>query len=62
MANDVVTIISSVGFPIAACVAMGYVYVKEISAMKESISKLDKTIDRLTEHLGCLNREVEHED
>lgn len=62
MVNDAVTIISTVGFPIAACVAMGYVYVKEIAGMKESISKLDKTIERLTEHLGCLNGENEHED
>lgn len=62
MANDVVSIISTVGFPIAACVAMGYVYVKEIAAMKESISKLDKTIERLTEHLGCLNGEGEDEN
>ena len=60
--NDVVSIISTVGFPITACVAMGYVYVKEINSMKESISKLDTAIERLTEHLGCLNREVKHED
>ena len=62
MANDVVSIISTVGFPIAACVAMGYVYVKEIAAMKESICKLDKTIERLTEHIGCLNGEGEDEN
>jgi hypothetical protein len=54
--NDVVSIISTVGFPIAACVAMGYVYVKEIAGMKDSISKLDKSIEILNEHLGCLNR------
>lgn len=62
MVNDVVSIISTVGFPIAACVAMGYVYVKEIASMKESISKLDKSIERLTEHLGCLSGEDEHEN
>ena len=60
--NDVVSVISTVGFPIAACMAMGYVYVKEISAMKESISKLDKSIERLTEHLGCLNMEDKYEN
>lgn len=54
--NDVVSIISTVGFPIAACVAMGYVYVKEIAGMKDSITKLDKSIEILNEHLGCLNR------
>lgn len=54
--NDVVSIISTVGFPIAACVAMGYVYVKEIAGMKDSIAKLDKSIEILNEHLGCLNR------
>ena len=62
MVNDVVSIISTVGFPIAACVAMGYVYVKEIASMKESISKLDKSIERLTEPLGCLSGEDEHEN
>mgnify|MGYP001164423549 FL=1 len=54
--NDVVSIISTVGFPIAACMAMGYVYVKEIAGMKDSIAKLDKSIEILNEHLGCLNR------
>lgn len=54
--NDVVSIISTVGFPITACVAMGYVYVKEIARMKDSIAKLDKSIEILNEHLGCLNR------
>ena len=54
--NDVVSIISTVGFPIAACVAMGWVYVKEIAEMKDSIAKLDKSIEILNEHLGCLNR------
>lgn len=60
--NDVVSIISTVGFPIAACVAMGYVYVKEIAGMKDSIAKLDKSIEILNEHLGCLNRGGEDEN
>ena len=60
--NDVVSIISTVGFPIAACVAMGWVYVKEIAGMKDSIVKLDKSIEILTEHLGCLNRGEENEN
>ena len=54
--NDVASIISTVGFPIAACVAMGWVYVKEIAEMKDSIAKLDKSIEILNEHLGCMNR------
>ena len=54
--NDVVSIISTVGFPITACVAMGYVYVKEIAGMKDSIAKLDKSIEILNEHLVCFNR------
>lgn len=62
MVNDVVSIISTVGFPIAACVAMGYVYVKEIARMKDSIAELDKSINRLTEHLGCLNGDYENEN
>lgn len=31
MMNDIVSIISTVGFPIAACIAMG-VYVKDVTA------------------------------
>lgn len=62
MVNDVVSIISTVGFPIAACVAMGYVYVKEIAGMKDSIAKLDKSINRLTEHLGCMSGDNENEN
>lgn len=58
--QDIVSIISTVGFPIAACVAMGYVYIKEISGMKESINKLDKSIELLAEHLEC-RKEKEHE-
>ena len=60
--NDVVSIISTVGFPITACIAMGYVYVKEIAGMKDSISKLDKSINRLTEHLLCMNGDDENEN
>lgn len=60
--NDFVSIISTVGFPIAACVAMGWVYVKEIAEMKDSIAKLDKSIEILTEHLGCLYRGEENEN
>lgn len=52
--TDIVQVISTVGFPIAACVAMGYVYVKEIAGMRESINKLDKSIEKLSEHIGCM--------
>ena len=55
--QDIVTIISTVGFPITACVAMGYVYIKEINGMRESISNLDKSIKLLSEHLECKERD-----
>lgn len=51
---DIVQIISTVGFPIAACVAMGYVYVKEIAGMRDSIINLEKSIEKLSEHIGCI--------
>lgn len=51
---DIVQIISTVGFPIAACVAMGYVYVKEIAGMRDSINNLEKSIEKLSEHIGCM--------
>ena len=52
--TDIVQVISTVGFPIAACVAMGYVYVKEIAGMRDSINKLEKSIEKLSEHIGCI--------
>ena len=52
--TDIVQVISTVGFPIAACVAMGYVYVKEIAGMRDSINKLEKSIEKLSEHIGCM--------
>lgn len=57
MIADIVQIISTVGFPIAACVAMGYVYVKEIAGMRDSINKLEKSITKLSEHIGCIGVE-----
>lgn len=61
MVEDIVQIISTVGFPITACVAMGYVYVKEIAGMRDSISKLEKSITKLSEHIGCIG-ESKNED
>lgn len=58
--SDIVQIISTVGFPIAACVAMGYVYVKEIAGMRDSIINLEKSIEKLSEHIGCMG--VKNED
>nr|DAW64209.1 MAG TPA: YvrJ protein family protein [Caudoviricetes sp.] len=52
--------ISTVGFPIAACVAMGYIYVKEIAGMRDSIINLEKSIEKLSEHIGCMG--VKNED
>ena len=44
-ANSMVSIISSVGFPIAACVGLFYLYVKTIKDLTVTLTKIDTTLD-----------------
>ena len=44
-ANSVVSIISSVGFPIAACVGLFCLYDKTIKDLTLTLSKIDTTLD-----------------
>ena len=45
--NDIVTIISTVGFPIAACIYMAYVNAKQTEAHKEEMSKMTEAVNEL---------------
>ena len=56
MMNDVVTIISTVGFPIAACIAMG-VYVKDVTAKLTDIVIQNTTaMNRLADKIDDISR------
>lgn len=56
--NDICTVISSVGFPIVACIAMGW-YVN--TTMKEFIKTIQENtiaLKELQNHLGHNEKEV----
>ena len=46
--NDIVTMINTVGFPIACCVALFYQNSKNIKMYQEFINSMQKTIDNNT--------------
>lgn len=46
--NDILTAISSVGFPIVACGALFYMINTTMKELTNVIGKLDKTISKLT--------------
>lgn len=49
--NNIVSIISSVGFPIVACCAMGYYVTHELDDLKDDIKDLTITIRDLCSKL-----------
>lgn len=50
-ANDITQIISSVGFPIVAAVAMFWLYDKTIRELTAIIQKVDATLDMIVRKL-----------
>ena len=46
-ANDFISAIGSVGFPIVACCALFYLYDKTITKLTATLEKVDKTLDKL---------------
>ena len=50
--NAVTTLISSIGFPIVACCAMGYYITKELHEMQENMQELTLTIKELNVKLA----------
>lgn len=50
--TSITQVISSLGFPIFACVAMGYYIYLQQKNHKEEISELKKSIDNNTEMLN----------
>jgi len=55
--NDIVTAISTVGFPIVACGALFYMINTTIKELKDVITNLDKTLSRFLDREGQDNGE-----
>lgn len=53
-AVDITTItgvISSIGFPIVACIALFYLYDKTITKLTATLEKVDETLDKICERM-----------
>ena len=58
-ALDVTTIsgvISSIGFPIVACIALFYLYDKTMNKLTQTLEKVDTTLDKLCERIDKVER------
>lgn len=60
MPNDIVTTISSVGFPIFACCAMGWGFFNFVKMHREEVGELRDTIEKNTEALIKLVTIIDH--
>lgn len=54
MEAEIVQAISSVGFPIVACVAMFYFYDRTIKGLTITLTKIDATLDGIAKRLDKL--------
>ena len=52
--DDVMTLISTVGFPIVACINMARIMRAEIQTMTTAVNKLTTVVDDLNERLDRL--------
>ena len=53
-ANTVISLISSVGFPIVACVALYYTNIKQAERHREEMDKLRDSLDENTKAIVAL--------
>ena len=61
-AVDITTItgvISSIGFPIVACIALFYLYDKTITKLTATLEKVDKTLDKICERMDRVESVLE---
>lgn len=54
MMDQIITVVSTVGFPIAMCVIMTYYYHTSIEEMKKSLNSLNDTIVALNSKIDAL--------
>ena len=57
MYQDITTLITSVGFPIACCVAMGWYYVTSMKKFEETLAENTKVLEKLLTKLQLDNEE-----
>lgn len=62
MDNNIITAISAVGFPIVACLLMGYVYFRTLSEIRLIIEELKGIIQRNTDAIDDLRDIIIKED
>lgn len=56
---DITTItgvISSIGFPIVACIALFYLYDKTITKLTSTLEKVDKTLDKICDRMDRVEK------
>ena len=58
--NDMVNIISTVGFPIAMCGAFGYVLMFVIKKMLTQIDAFGVSLDKFNDTLIAMDKRLEH--
>ena len=58
--NDIVNIVSTVGFPIAMCGAIGYVLLFVIKKMLTQIDVFASSLDKFNNTLIVMDKRLEH--
>ena len=58
--EDMVNIVSTVGFPIAMCVAIGYVLLFVIKKMLTQIDVFASSLDKFNNTLIVMDKRLEH--
>lgn len=57
-ANTIITMVSSVGFPIAACVGLFYLYDRTIKELTITLSKIDSTLDGVAKAIEEMRKDA----
>lgn len=61
MENEIVQLISTVGFPIVACVGLFYLYDKTIKDLTITLNKIDATLESMKDQVFDIKEyEQEH--
>lgn len=61
MINEIVTAISTVGFPIAACIGLFYLYDKTIKELTVVLNKIDNTNQMILDFVKGDSEENQHD-
>ena len=56
--NIIIELINTIGFPIAACIALYYMNVSSLKKQEELLAKLQNTLDNNTRSIDVLISEI----